>query len=209
LLAAVRSGLFRCAGEGDRAGEVGHRSLDERRPSGRGGPAGPGDKGGYGEHRGAGEGCRADPTEGRGRHQWSMSTFEGVVGEGFCPVAVGPPRAQREPARAGLRPGRAGSSRVRRRESRHGGQCLWSLHVAARSVVPARGFARGRKRSSSSARRFSRSPTSTSDSPRLSVGQRATGAPGAGARGPRPRDYARSSGRGMERPPRSALLTQT
>ena len=24
--------------------------------------------------------------------------FEGVVGEGFCPVAVGPPRAQREPA---------------------------------------------------------------------------------------------------------------
>src|SRR5229473_6983637 len=109
--------------------------------------------------------------------------FEGVVGEGFCPVAVGPPRAQREPARGGLRPGRAGSSRVRRRESRHGGQYLWSLHGAPRSVVPARGFARGGKRSSSSARRFSRSPTSTSDSPRLSAGQRdgGSGCGGAGA----------------------------
>jgi hypothetical protein len=108
--------------------------------------------------------------------------FEDVVGEGFCPVAVGPPSAQREPARGGLRPGRAGSSRVRRPESRHGGRCLWSLHVAAQSVVPARGFAKGGKRSSSSARRFSRSPTSTSDSPRLSVGQR-DGGPGCGGAG--------------------------
>src|SRR6266851_9306759 len=62
-LAAVRSaGLSWCVMEGDRAGEVGHRSLDERLPPCGGGPARPGDKG-CGERRGAGERCRADPAD--------------------------------------------------------------------------------------------------------------------------------------------------
>jgi hypothetical protein len=43
-------------------------------------------------------------------------------------------------------------------------------HVIALPVVPARGFARGGKRCSSSALRFSRPRTSISDSPRLSAG---------------------------------------
>src|SRR5690348_11337510 len=60
--AAVESaGLSRCVAEGDRAGEVGYRGLDERWPL-RGGAGWPGDEDG-GEHRGAGECCRADPAD--------------------------------------------------------------------------------------------------------------------------------------------------
>jgi hypothetical protein len=46
--------FVQCAAEGDRAGEVGHRGLDERRPGCRGGAVRPGDEGG-GERRGAGD----------------------------------------------------------------------------------------------------------------------------------------------------------
>src|SRR5216683_3418655 len=51
------------AGEGDRAGEVGHRSLDECRPWCRGGAAARSRDEGCGERRGAGERCRADPAD--------------------------------------------------------------------------------------------------------------------------------------------------
>jgi hypothetical protein len=210
-LAAVRSGLFRCAGEGDRAGEVGHRGLNELRPSCRGGPAGPGDKG-CGEHRGAGERCRADPAERAsmtaGRHPWSMSTLRAswVRDSARWPSALQEHSASQPEVGYGLGalvPQVFGGAN-RGMAGNVCGLCTWPPGRSFQHEgLPGAGSVPRARPVGSRGRRPVRATR------RGCPPANAAGALGAGAPGPRPRDYARSSGRGMERPPRSALLTQT
>ena len=134
--------------------------------------------------------------------------FEGVVGEGFCPVVVALQEHSASQPEVGcglgalVRQAFGGANR-----GMAGNVCGLCTVPPGRSFqhegLPGAGSVPRARPVGSPGRRPVRATR------RGCPPANATGALGAGALGPRPRDYARSSGRGMERPPRSALLTQT